>query len=145
MADSDEGKDCVNPGRDDWSKTMSARIIELTTKAAFFDTQLSEFKATQGRSSRELMAKSHPLGAMPITILTADEAHFNQTNMGATQARKYAAWIAGHDEIAKGSTRGETMIVEGAGHFIHLDKPELVLGKFREMLENVRRAPPSPP
>ncbi len=135
MADSEPGQDCINSGREDWSQKMSAKLAAFSTRAPFYDTQLSEFEGTQGRSSRELMSNSHPLGALPITVLTADEAHFNEPGTGQ---RRYAAWVAGHDEIAKSSTRGQNIIVEGAGHFIYLDKPDLVLSKFKEMLDSVR-------
>ena len=46
--------------------------------------------------------------------------------------------LAGHAAIARLSTRGVHVVVDGAGHWLHLDRPELVLRVIREAWDAAR-------
>jgi pimeloyl-ACP methyl ester carboxylesterase len=143
MAEAEKGFDCVNPGRDDWSKVMSAKLVEESTRPAYFRALLSERQNFGGRSSKELAASKHSLGTMPIVVLTQDAANYAmQDKPEAHLEKKYPIWVAGHDEIARNSSRGENLVVDGAGHYVHLSQPDIVVAKFRELLQAAKMAQP---
>jgi len=48
--------------------------------------------------------------------------------------------VAGHDDEAHDSTRGEDRVVAGAGHDIEEDRPDAVISAFREVVEAARRS-----
>jgi pimeloyl-ACP methyl ester carboxylesterase len=140
MEEKEEGAMCVNPGGPDWSKKMSAKLVEQSTKASYYDSLASELRGTEDSTSRDLEAANHPLGAMPITVLTEDIDVYHKLEAPFPDYEKrFAAWTAGHDAIAKLSTRGETMTVEGAGHYIQRDKPDVVAAKFKQLVEAARK------
>jgi pimeloyl-ACP methyl ester carboxylesterase len=90
--------------------------------------------------SKEERAARRPFGDMPLIVLTASEFSANPwEDQAAVEARK-ADWRAGHDALAARSTRGRSIVVQGAGHFIQLDQPDVVIGSIKEVVAEVRRA-----
>lgn len=49
-------------------------------------------------------------------------------------------WLDGQDELVRLSSRGHRIVVDGAGHDVHRDRPQVVLDALREMLATVNRA-----
>ncbi|WP_321141616.1 alpha/beta fold hydrolase [Bacillus gaemokensis] len=45
-----------------------------------------------------------------------------------------SAWIGFHEELAKLSTNSKCIIVEEAGHAIHVDCPQIVIQAIQDML-----------
>jgi pimeloyl-ACP methyl ester carboxylesterase len=104
-----------------------------------YETILSELKNDFGRTSDELDAARHGLGSIPLIVLSSDEAHFTEDRpKGVDADALYAAWIAGHVGLTRDSTRGEHRIVPGASHFIFIERPEVVLSAFREVVNAAR-------
>jgi len=93
--------------------------------------------------TREQLRKSKPLPRIPYVILTAagrakamgdmfsDEAIEEMAKSDAALNQKLAALIPG----------GRLTIVEGTGHNIHVDKPEVLIAPVVEMIEMVREKP----
>ena len=48
-------------------------------------------------------------------------------------------WMAAHDRLAALSTRGQNRPISGAGHYIHLDKPPVVIAAIEEVLDAAGR------
>jgi pimeloyl-ACP methyl ester carboxylesterase len=48
-------------------------------------------------------------------------------------------WKLGHDKLAKRSTRGESIVVANAYHFIQLDHPDAVAAAIRKVVTEARR------
>jgi pimeloyl-ACP methyl ester carboxylesterase len=103
--------------------------------------------SADGRSdinSREEITARRKFGDRPVIVLTAAEA----ANAAATpaerdaSARQWRSWKAGHDELARRSTQGKSVVVEGAGHFVQLDKPDAVIAAVREVLDDIRSVQP---
>lgn len=111
--------------------------------AAFFPTSgvalMKEIRAmdatlaTAGRLRR--------LGDRPVVVLTA--VGRRPPGMSAAQReRQVAAWNRLQADQAAWSTRGRQEIVD-ASHYVHHDRPDLVIGAVREVVAAVRR-PASP-
>lgn len=69
------------------------------------------------------------LGAMPLAILTRGNSEALSGLSAGEVAEAEAAWRVGHDRLARLSTVGTNMVVPSAGHFIQLDRPEVVIAQ----------------
>jgi len=89
-------------------------------------------------------AARRKLGDVPLIILTEDAAHFHMLNpwCASDVDAVDAGWVAGHQDEARDSTRGEERIVNGAGHDIEADRPDAVVSAFREIVEAAQRSGP---
>jgi pimeloyl-ACP methyl ester carboxylesterase len=78
-----------------------------------------------------------PLAGMPLVILTAG----NQGSPGLSPEDNAAVrkvWGTMHDEMATLSTRGVNRTVEGSAHYIHQEKPQVVIDAVAEVVDAVR-------
>jgi pimeloyl-ACP methyl ester carboxylesterase len=90
----------------------------------------------------ELDAASGNLGDLPLIVLTAGHTMSNFPGLtDAQRARFTEAWNAGHDALAKRSTRGKNVLVADSGHFIQIDKPAAVVAAVRQVVDQARGGP----
>jgi pimeloyl-ACP methyl ester carboxylesterase len=64
------------------------------------------------------------LGDLPLIVVTAGRASESE--------------LAEHRKLAALSTRGEHIIAEGSGHWVHLDRPDVVITAVQRCLEAAR-------
>jgi hypothetical protein len=50
-------------------------------------------------------------------------------------------WVTMHDEMAGLSTKGVNRIVPESTHYIHQDRPQVVIDAVAEVVDAVRKAP----
>jgi pimeloyl-ACP methyl ester carboxylesterase len=74
----------------------------------------------------------HPLGSIPLIVLTQDMA-------GRSDAHAQAH-LQTQKEMAGYSTQGKQIVVAGAGHHIQLEKPDVVVAAVRALLDHARAA-----
>jgi pimeloyl-ACP methyl ester carboxylesterase len=76
------------------------------------------------------------LGARPLVVLT-----------GARGMPPTSRWMQFHRDQATWSTRARHEIVDDASHYIHADRPDVVIRAVREVVAAVQQtsAPPNPP
>jgi pimeloyl-ACP methyl ester carboxylesterase len=99
-----------------------------------------------GLDSRELQQAWHPLGATPLIVLTAGESPSIPLS-GAAKAQMpalHAEWSKMHDEMARLSTQGVNRLVPGATHYIHQDRPQVVVDAINEVIGAARKKESSP-
>ena len=84
---------------------------------------MARYLAALPKSSAEFLEPS-PLPPVPLMVLSADCA---------------GDQLAGQRELGSLCTAGECRVVTGCGHWIHLDRPEVVVEAVIEMLERVRQ------
>lgn len=124
-----------------WRPKEADLISEARSAPSVFETTLAEFESAYDMDVGEVSAARRPLGDIPLIILTQDAAHFGALkpwfadNVDAV----YSRWVAGHDDEARDSSRGENRIVSGAGHDIEIDRPDAVVSALREIVDDVRR------
>jgi hypothetical protein len=84
------------------------------------------------------------LGAMPLRVLSIENAWSNGTPAGARFNRTYSkVWTALHQDLARLSSRGVHRIITDSGHQIELDQPQAVIDAVYEVLREIHiRAKP---
>jgi hypothetical protein len=86
----------------------------------------------------ELNAALHGFGTMPLIVLTAiDDKKAMKQMMGANDsqvATVVKGWTNLHDQLAAQSTRGINCVIEGSGHYIQVDKPNVVIDAIRQVM-----------
>ena len=78
-----------------------------------------------------------PLGAKPLIILTAGKSQAPGLTPEELDA-VHKVWVTLHDEMAGLSSRGVNRVVEGSGHYIHQEQPQVVVDAVFEALDAVR-------
>jgi pimeloyl-ACP methyl ester carboxylesterase len=100
-------------------------------------TVYSESQSFMDRDSPEVVAERRSLGALPLIVLTRGKLDDDlPPDQAATQARMLMQL---HDDVAKLSSVGSNRRIDGAGHYIQLDKPDAVLGAVSEVLAAARQ------
>ncbi|HLY06200.1 MAG TPA: alpha/beta hydrolase [Rhizomicrobium sp.] len=79
-------------------------------------------------------------GDRPVIVLTAGIDHPDPHVSPQTQQVFDRFWKAGHDRLAARSTRGISIVVPQAAHFIQLDEPQAVIDAIRTVVDDVRRS-----
>jgi pimeloyl-ACP methyl ester carboxylesterase len=99
-------------------------------------TILSEIESFLNADSPQVIAERRSFGSMPLIILTRGEL---STNMPHDQAVAEARLLRQlHQGVAKLSSAGSVRVVEGANHYIQLDKPEAVVTAVHEVVQAAR-------
>lgn len=99
-------------------------------------TRLSEIEAFIGLNSAQVAAEARPLGDLPLVVLTRGERSTNMSPEDA--ATEWRVWHGLHEDLAKLSTLSRHRIVEGAGHYIQLDRPEAVVQAVADVVACAR-------
>lgn len=130
--------------------SIIASFPEQEKEAALAEMYRSGFSGAYARESEMMIAYSgqpDKLGDIPLIVLsqqTDAQKMYDQyrpllqdeftLELGQQVADIYNA---NQEELASLSPRGKRIIVEDSGHFIQLDKPELVIDAIREVFEQV--------
>jgi pimeloyl-ACP methyl ester carboxylesterase len=86
----------------------------------------------------------HPLGKMPLVVLTASDSNFAQVpGMTADQVRQDHLRL--QDDLATLSTNSRHVMVAGSGHEIYLYKPAVVVQSISAVVISVRNDSRLPP
>jgi len=78
------------------------------------------------------------LGALPLAVLTRGEVNNLPGTTPEQSSRAEAGWRSGHDRLAALSTRGTNTVVPNTGHFIQLERPDVVIKKIKEVIAGSR-------
>lgn len=78
------------------------------------------------------------LGNMPLIVLSHDPG---VEQPGYEQRRSFEApWEQMQEELARLSSRGIRIIARGSGHYIHRERPDLVIGTIHDVVAQCRTA-----
>jgi pimeloyl-ACP methyl ester carboxylesterase len=126
---------------------------DVRATAAFASTSLramiAEADAFDGTLAEAGSARH--LGDRPLFVLTAaaptPAEELGAMGLGPEQDRQRAdLWTTMQDEQATWSTRSQHRLVPDAGHYIQLDRPDLVIAAVRSVVDSVRaRVTDGPP
>jgi pimeloyl-ACP methyl ester carboxylesterase len=105
---------------------------------AAYRAGLAEFEAFQAVDSQEVIAARKPFGALPLVILTAT-THPAPGVSAEDAAAVEREWNRMHDEVATLSTHGENRVIQGAGHYVHRDRRQLVVDTVLEVVAAARK------
>lgn len=79
-------------------------------------------------------------GNMPLIVLTAGTDQLSPDTTPDMKKRFDTYWHTGHDKLAARSTRGVSITVPNATHFIQVDQPQAVIEAIRTVVAEVRQA-----
>jgi pimeloyl-ACP methyl ester carboxylesterase len=109
----------------------SSSVIGATSELDGFDTTMDDARAVRSFGNRPVIA----LTAMKP--LSPDE--LKGLNMKAADGERFKQeWARMGAEQAALSTRGRQQIVPDAGHYIQIDRPDIVIAAVREVVGEVR-------
>ena len=122
------------PGTEETHKAI------LAMSPHFFATAIEETTAEEGSYAALRNLPNRNLGDLPLVVISAGEfAATAVINLSAEeQASAMAAWAELQAELAALSSDGRRVVAEDAGHYVHLDRPELVIDAIREVIEAAR-------
>jgi pimeloyl-ACP methyl ester carboxylesterase len=127
-------------------------LNRLEMQPGFFEAYLSEFQSTFVKTNgstvndRESPLTTDEFGSMPLVVLTASRHPAPWRDFTQEDQQKYFEyWRRSHDKLAALSTQGSSILVEGSGHFIQRDQPQVVVRYVLQVVDEVRQAahPPS--
>lgn len=103
--------------------------VELRPMLATFWTQARYYKSLASQIAHMKESAEQVMGTefradLPLTVLSASSMPQHEMEQNR--------------ELAGRSTRGRHQVVEGSGHWVQLDQPQVVIGAIKEMLERVQ-------
>lgn len=132
-----------SPGYKDCSKTLPSDTPAALRKIwpRFFTAAYAAAKVSLMSSlytHRYDSVDHHPLGAMPLVVLSAERSFEADTPAGMRFWQAYKkAWYARHKALARLSSHGVYRFIEGSGHGIQLDKPAAVTDAVDDVLRRL--------
>jgi pimeloyl-ACP methyl ester carboxylesterase len=138
----------LEPSRPEYNDCSSASALPSDTPTAFRKAWPQFFTAYYFADKVSLMSSVYThrydsvdhrrLGAMPLVVLSIENAWNNGTPAGARFNRSYSkVWTALQRGLAHLSTRGVHRIIKDSGHHIQLDKPQAVIDAVDEVLRQL--------
>lgn len=123
----------------EWTPAIKARTFAFASKLPFLETLLSEDLSMVTSSTTEIIQARRTLGHIPLVILQADTDCDWQGRTPKTDGDRFdVARCAALANEATDSTRGERRIVDGSGHSVYDDRPDVVIATFREIVSSAR-------
>ena len=130
---------CVGPAPPDMPADLVHFHVAYNQNPAHNRAILAELQnALNADSTREAAAAKRPLGDIPFVVLTAGKDQLNPGFSREENQRSTVVWRQMHWEMTSLSTHGRRRFVDGAGHYIHIDRPQVVLDALAEVLADVR-------
>ena len=100
---------------------------------------VAELKAISESAAQA--AKAGSLGDLPLAVLSHDP-NLPQPDLPEDLVKPTNdAWQQMQAELARLSSRGTQVIAKGSGHYIQLDRPDLVIEAVRSVGDQARQAP----
>jgi pimeloyl-ACP methyl ester carboxylesterase len=131
---------CSDPVRPQLGPEVAAMRRKLQVSPAYQQAQASEIGSSVYADERsdqvyERLFRRHAFGSRPLVVLTHEEERSQEPleELGREQGLRL------HAETARLSRRGRHVTVAGSGHYIQLDKPEVVIAAIREVLDELER------
>lgn len=84
------------------------------------------------------------LGDIPLVVLVAGQDAGVAPDNAPSEAAKTgqglggSRWLSLQEELARLSTHSKLVVANGSSHYIHLDRPDLVIHSILELLEAIR-------
>ena len=114
----------------------------MESDPARFLTVASAIEQASGRDSILVINPRRNYASIPLIVLTAGkvqdfppEAHIPPE--AATAWSKFVAtgWLKAHDDLAALSKRGQNLVVTDSTHYIHMEKPQIVIDAIDQVLD----------
>jgi pimeloyl-ACP methyl ester carboxylesterase len=124
----------------------TAYLMRQFLKPSHYESAIAEaenhsgFAAGKNEDSAEEQTAARSFGDRPVIVLTGSVYPPDPYETPAMEKAFYGNWKAGHDRLAARSTRGESLVVPGAGHAIQIDQPQEVIDAIKRVVVEVRES-----
>jgi pimeloyl-ACP methyl ester carboxylesterase len=123
----------------DWPDRRAAYLMAEHRCYMGVDESLGE-SGNIDRSGEETV-HTGPYGDLPILIFSSDDAKARAEKMPGDVL---AAWTRMQQNLLNLSTRSRRIIAKGSGHYIQLDRPDLIEKEVSVFIEQIRGTVPAP-
>lgn len=120
---------CVGNQADAYGPKLWPVVKAARQNMKRLDAMYAEYSSYYTDSAAQLRAARKPFGDLPLVYLTRGVSPYAVPGQPQSALNKaYEDEVLNtHEDIVKLSTRGTNYIVPGAGHSIHVDKPQAVI------------------
>jgi pimeloyl-ACP methyl ester carboxylesterase len=108
------------------SSALKAALYKNTARLSAFQTLMSEY---QGFLALPPATDQTRLGSIPLTVLYVHHPELKDAD---------AIWADLQKQLATLSDKGSAKLVAGSGHFIEIDKPEVLIAAVDDMVDQLR-------
>lgn len=128
---------CSHPPN--WPDRRAAHLMVEDRCYMGIDESLGE-SGNMDRSGEETV-HTGPYGALPVLIFSSDDAKQRAEKMPGDVLD---AWNLMQQDLLKLSTRSRRIIAKGSGHYVQLERPDLIEKEVPEFIEQIRGTAPAP-
>lgn len=113
--------------------------LAVALRDTFFKTVVDETESLENTFAELRDAKITTLGEIPLMVLTAvdqfDALEGQVTEEDVEELKRVVSEL--QTELSELSPNGKLVLVEGSGHFIQVDQPQVVIDAIHEAVETV--------
>jgi len=127
------------------SAEENAYLVRMLTRPAWYEAVLSQSESffpsgedLDSLSWRQERVTRRDFAELPLVVLTAENAPREGVQDDETYAESAQHWKNGHRRLAGRSVRGEWIEVPRSGHFVQLDRPDVVLEAIRRVVRQAK-------
>jgi pimeloyl-ACP methyl ester carboxylesterase len=117
--------------------TAETHKAVLAMNRHYWNTALAESAATEESYAAIRSLPSRSLGDLPLVVISAGKLVVpDMINLSAEErASVMNVWAECQTDLVALSSKGRQVIAEEAGHYVHIDRPDLVIEAIREVVE----------
>ncbi|MBY0598063.1 alpha/beta fold hydrolase [Bacillus bingmayongensis] len=116
---------------EDQNKIMPPLFTE-EMRSIYFDQFSVEGSLNEIQDSLEQISKANSLGDIPLTVVSAGLQSYHTTE-------SFAAWNLFQRDLTHLSTKRKHIIVEDAGHLLHIDQPQVIIDIIKDTLKEIKK------
>jgi pimeloyl-ACP methyl ester carboxylesterase len=111
-------------------------LLAQVSQTRYYSTEHDEYAALQESAAQVRAARlARPsYGTLPLIVLSKDDA---QDRLAEGQ-QLAATWDALQQDLASLSSTGRHIVAQHSGHYIHLDRPDLVITAIQSVWQQAR-------
>jgi pimeloyl-ACP methyl ester carboxylesterase len=131
---------CIGEVGPNYSEEIRATERRLASEPHRVKAWVSEMRNVWRESADQVREAIRPLGSIPLVLLTKSPSLPAPNETSELRAQKNAILSRQQEETIALSSNGRSVLIEGAGHYIQIDKPSAVIEAVVEVLSDARAA-----
>lgn len=119
---------------------LAELVVRQMEQPGYWTDYASEDESlhANGASSEEVHNEQRSYGDLPLIVLTAGNNWNHEPIPQAQRVAVFNAVKAAHEQIARLSSRGENVVIQGSGHLMPHDDPEAIVAAVKKVVDRSR-------